>query len=262
MLKSIVVFTYLLMIGVNALANILPINGVNTGQVSDSYANLFAPAGITFSIWGIIYLLLAVFSVYQLELRQKKSSKQKHAAMIKIRKLFAFSSIVNATWIFAWHYQLLSLSVLLMGLLLLSLILIADVLNTQTFSKLETISVALPFRVYFGWITVATIANITTLLVSLGWDGFGLSNEVWTIVVVIVGAIIGIWRAMKDRSVAYTLVLIWAYFGIWFKHTSATGFNGEYRGVIVVVLTSIVLFVCTIGFLLLKQSRPLTYRTS
>lgn len=241
------------MVVVNVLANALPINGVTTAQVSDSYPNLFAPAGITFSIWGLIYLLLAGYTLYQLGLFQPDRGKSKSRLFEKVGLYFGLSSVANILWIFSWQYNLIGISVVLMLVILFCLIKIADLLRVQTFSKQENFFFKLPFSVYFGWITVATIANITVLLVSIGWQGFGISDQIWMTLILLIGAAIGILRTLKDKSVAYALVLVWAYLGILLKHVAATGFNSQYTEVIVTASMCIALFLGVIGLMLFRR---------
>jgi hypothetical protein len=104
-----------------------------------------------------------------------------------------------------------------------------------------------PFSVYFGWITVAAIANITVFLVSIGWNGFGVADYVWTSVIVLVGAVIGILRMRKDRNVVYGLVLVWAYLGILLKHVSSDGFGGQYPSIIATVIACLIALVFFVG---------------
>lgn len=216
---------YIIMVTVNALAMLLPIAGRQTGDVSDSYPNLFAPAGYAFSIWGVIYILLGMYSVYQL--RQGKNE-----ILARVNRLFIVNALLNTAWIFAWHYDYIGISVLLMGGLLYTLIRIADILRVSKLTEKEDLSVRLPFSVYFGWITVATIANITVFLVSIGWNRFGLSEGFWTIAILLVGTFITSWRTLKDRAIAYGLVPVWAYGAILYKHLSASSFDGKYPAVI------------------------------
>jgi hypothetical protein len=244
-MKLLNVVTFLIMIAVNALANILPINGVTSGEASDSYPNLFAPAGITFSIWAVIYLLLGAFVIYQLGALKGEKNNQTDAVR-RIGWLFIISSIANATWIFSWHYKIIPLSLVLMAVILLSLIGIYKRINQTTLSLKEKIFVRLPFSVYFGWITVAAIANVTTLLVSLGWKGFGIPEPIWMMVVVIVGLAIGVTVILKNKDLAYGLVILWAYTGILIKHLSPKMFNGEYIGVIITVALSLVVVLVAI----------------
>jgi len=243
-----VLISYMLMIGVNALANILPINNLTTGEVSDSFPNLFAPIGLTFSIWGVIYLLLGIYSFYQL-FSKKISSKLSN----QINILFIISSFVNSAWIFAWHYKILWLTVLLMSIILASLIKIADILNKEKLSSEEKLLYKIPFGIYFGWITVATIANVIGFLVSIGWDGFGLPDVTWMILVLFVGWGIATWRMHHDSNLAYGLVPVWAYFGIWLKHTSPNGFNNSYPAVITTVIICIVLLIISNVTLIVRK---------
>lgn len=248
--KVSVAVTFVLMIVVNALANILPINGIGTGAVSDSYQNLFAPVGITFSIWGIIYLLLAAYTLYQIGYFQDKISETKAKLMDRVGIIFSLSSIANTIWIFTWHYMNIPLSMLLMLVILGCLIYINQLILATGLDSREKIFISLPFSVYYGWITVATIANATILLVSLGWDGFGLSEPLWTIIVLLVGLLIGIVTLLRNKDYAYGLVLIWAYLGILIKHTATDGFNYSYFAVINTLVVCVVVFVLAELYLL------------
>ena len=250
----LVTITFILMVTVNALANILPIAGITTGAVSDSFPNLFAPAGVTFSIWGIIYLLLGLYTLYQLGLFQKE--KATDAELLKrVGNLFAFSSLANAIWIFCWHYNVIFLSVILMLLILLSLIAIHLVLKKTPMTLKEKFFIKLPFSIYFGWITVATIANVTALLVTLGWDGWGLSQPVWTSTLIIIGTLIGMTTAITAKDIPYVATLIWAFSGILIKHTSASGFNKAYPVVIITVQGALVILVATLILIVVMKKR-------
>lgn len=234
----VVLGTYLLMVVVNALANIIPINGQGTGVVSDSYFNLFAPIGLTFAIWGVIYVLLLGFSLYQLFKRSVYLDRKDYKI---IGGVFTISSIINTVWIFAWHYNQILLSLVLMIGILVSLIVINMTIRKMTLSPVELVLVKAPFSVYFGWITIATIANVTTFLVSIDWNGFGISEVLWTNIMIFIGAVIGALAIRFYKSYVYGLVFVWAYFGIALKHASSDFFDLEYPSVIVVVFISILL---------------------
>lgn len=248
-LKIFATIAYIAMVVVNFLANGLPINNRSTGEISDAYPNLFAPAGLTFSIWGLIYLLLAGYVVHQFI----KSSQKKEELLNKINPLFIATSIANISWIFSWHYDYIGLSVMIMAVLLILLIKIADIIRTQKFSFIEKILIWAPFSIYFGWITVATIANATVFLVSTGWNGFGMADYIWTSIILLVGALIGIVRMNKDRNIVYGLVLVWAYLGILLKHQSAGGFAGQYPNIAVTVIICLLLFIFFILRLVYKK---------
>jgi len=241
-LKTFNVLSFILMVTVNALANILPINGITTGGVSDLYPNLFAPAGVTFAIWGLIYLLLAIFVIYQLGLFKGYDTK----AIVKlIGGYFIISSLSNTAWIFSWQYKIIPLSMILMLVILGCLIRINININSIELTSKEKLFVKLPFSVYFGWITVATIANATTTLVSLGWNGWGLSEQIWTIAIISIGLIIGMATALKNKDIPYGIVIFWAYLGILIKHISSSGFSGEYTSIIsTLIIYLFVIFIC------------------
>ena len=255
--RALVAVTYVLMIAMNGLANALPINGRTTGGVSDAYENLFAPAGLTFSIWGVIYLLLGAHVLYQLGLfqggeRDAEASPSRAAWLERVGVLFSLSSVANVSWILAWHYDLMGLSTLILATMLVLLILITRTILSTRLSPREKAFVRLPFSVYFGWITVATIANIPVWLVSVGWDGLGIGESAWAVAIIAVGAIIGTTVILRDRDIAYALVLVWAYLGIWIKHTSESGFGGAHPAVIAAALVGIAAFVAA-GALTLRR---------
>ncbi len=239
--KALVALTYVVMIAMNVAANALPINGRTTAAVSDSYPNLFAPAGITFAIWGVIYLLLGAHVLYQLGLFAPSGDGENAARVALLERvgvLFSISSLVNAAWILSWHYEQIGISTLLLATMLVLLIVIVNTIRTAGVTGRDRWLVRLPFSVYFGWLTVATIANITVWLVSIGWDGFGIADATWAAVIIAVGAVIGVATVLRNRDLAYALVLVWAYLGIVIKHTATTGFGGAYPMVIAVTAAS------------------------
>ncbi|MDY0288237.1 MAG: tryptophan-rich sensory protein [Sphaerochaeta sp.] len=250
----LVTITFVLMVTVNALANILPIAGITTGEVSDSFPNLFAPAGITFSIWGVIYLLLGLYTLYQLGLFQKENPTDK-ALLAQIGSIFAFSSLINSVWIFCWHYQLILFSLVLMLFILLSLVVIHLTLRKTAMTGKEWFFIRLPFSIYFGWITVATIANVTALLVTMGWSGWGLSEAAWTSTLIIIGTLIGITTAIQGRDIPYVATLIWAFAGILIKHTSEAAFNNAYPTVIATVIGALVVLTATLVLILFMKRK-------
>ncbi len=255
LIRILTAVTFAAMVTVNALANILPINGVNTGQVSDSYPNLYAPAGVTFSIWGLIYLLLAVYTVYQLIQLKSGKPESKTELLNKIGIYFSVSSAANIIWIFSWHHYLIPLTMLLMIVILICLIMIMQEINKEKISSKEKLLIRLPFSVYFGWITVATIANMTTLLVDLGWNRFGISEQIWTILIIIVGAVIAGITTIKNGDIAYGFVPVWAYIGIIIKHVSEDGFAGQYIGIIITAYICIAIIFTVIAYVLLNEKR-------
>jgi len=204
----------------NFLAVTLPINNKTTGELSDAYPNLFVPAGFTFSIWGIIYLLMIFFLVYQ-AWQYRKNVKETTSNILTIGPWFFISGLANGLWILAWHYELVWLSLCIMLVILYSLIkvyLALDQNRPHTFG--DNLSIRVFFSVYLGWISVATIANVTTLLVSIGWVGVIFGESTWAIIMVIIAAILGIIMIFRKQDIIYPLVIIWAIFGIYSKQIS------------------------------------------
>ncbi len=211
---------FILTIVVNGLANALPINGKNPVELSEMYPNLFVPAGVTFSIWGLIYLLLFAFIVYQL-FEVLRIDRPKAFFIEEINFWFIVSCIANASWIVAWHYLYVWSSVGIMLTLFGSLLMIYLLLEIgrSEANSMVRYFVHLPFSVYLGWITVATIASITTLLVHTGWNGLGLSEQFWAAAMVIVATAIGLAVLFRRNDPFYAGVLVWAFAGIAYKRS-------------------------------------------
>jgi hypothetical protein len=229
---------------VNGLANALPINNRTTGQLSDQYPNLFVPAGLTFSIWGLIYILLAIFVVYTLVRAIKVSNGESFIDRIGI--LFFLSCIANIGWIFAWHYEIVPLSLLIMLLLLgcLLAIYIRLAIGHKGTTAKQQYMVHLPFSVYLGWITIATIANFTALLVDLNWSRFGLSDQFWAVAVIVVGIAIALGILIKRQDIFFGLVVDWALLGILIKRLAD---STPVHSVIITAIIGLVLI--TIGII-------------
>jgi len=225
-------------------------------------SNLFAPTGLTFIIWGVIYLLLAAHTLYQLGLFRKKGEVVKTALLKEVGILFGISSLANFAWIFAWHYKVIPLSMVLMLVILVCLALIYIRIHKEKLTTNEKIFIRLPFSVYFGWITVATIANATTLLVDMlgsPVNFLSISEVVWTVAILLIGLLIGVVTTLKHRDVAYGLVIVWACIGILIKHLMdkplPDGFNSQYPAVIATVIFSLVVLVGSLAYTQLKAKK-------
>jgi hypothetical protein len=210
-----VVLTIVVTIVVNLLADILPINGLNTAQISDRFNVYFVPAGYVFSIWGIIYLGLIAFTIFQALPSQRENPRLRATGW-----WVSLGGLANIAWIFLWHYELFSLTVIAMLVLLGSLIItyLRLEISRSAVSKAEKWAARLPFSIYLGWITVATVANITDLLDYLKWDRFGIAPEIWMGVVLAAVLVIAVLMNITHRDVAYGLVILWALAGISVKH--------------------------------------------
>ena len=212
-----VVVVLLATIVINILANALPINGRGTGEISDSFNVYFVPAGYVFSIWGIIYIGLIAYAIYQMLPSQKENPRLQATGWWVV-----LGGLANIAWIFLWHYLQFPGTLVAMLILLVTLIAIYIRLGINQFkvSTGETWAVRVPFSIYLGWITVATTANISDVLDYLKWNQFGLSAVTW--MVIILGAVVLIASLMNflRKDIAYTLVILWALAGIAAKFPS------------------------------------------
>lgn len=198
---------------VNYLANSLPINGQTTGDVTRRVEVYFVPAGYVFSIWSLIYVGLIAFSVYGF-LSTARNRPDSGAARA-IAPLYLVTAVANCGWLFAWHHNAFPLSMVVMLVLLGTLIAIYRIQYARpAASTLEFWTVHVPFRVYLGWISVATIANATITLDDAGWSGFGISEPTWGVIMVLVAAALGLVMSLRHNDIAYAAVLIWALVGI------------------------------------------------
>ncbi|MNO29891.1 hypothetical protein D3C76_198180 [compost metagenome] len=199
---------------VNTLSVTLPLGGNSTGEISDRYHTYLTPAGYAFSIWSLIYLLLAGFVVYQF--RQDTGSRD---SILSIGIWFVLSCIFNMGWLFLWHYLYIELSLAAMVLMLVTLV----VIYRKTSSPADPTSgekwlVKLPFSIYLGWISVATIVNISVVLEKNHWDGFGLSDPAWAVIILSIGTLLAVVVSFPFRDSIYPLVFMWAYIAIALEH--------------------------------------------
>lgn len=222
------------MLIVNGLAGSTTIlGGQTTANVSNTYENLFTPAGLTFSIWSVIYLLLIGFCAYVWGLGRTKKLVLKVKELESVTKLMIINFLANMSWILAWQYEILWLSVILIAIILVTLALATRKLRGLSLSLKEYALVRLPISVYFGWISIAIVANVATFLVSIQWNGWGVAESVWTTLVLIVAALIGLIIALRNNDAAYLVVFIWAFFGILLRHLSPEGLDGQYQDIII-----------------------------
>jgi len=194
------------MIVMNFLAVGLPFNGLSTAEISDSFAVMFVPAGYVFSIWGVIYLT-QIWVFVKLYNNQKKYK----ALIDKISLWFIVSNWANGLWLVFWHYEKIYITLPVMLILLVSLI----VIYLEIKNKFPTVKyLTIPFGIYLGWISVATVANVTDVLYTLRWDGFGIAGEYWSGLMILVATLLGILMINLKREFAFSFVIIWAIIGI------------------------------------------------
>jgi len=243
------VLAVMAVIVINGLANALPLNGQTTGEISDRFQVYFVPAGYVFSIWGLIYVGLVAFAVYQ-----ALPSRRDNPRLRSIGTLFVLSCLANIAWLFLWHYEVFPLTLVAMLALLLLLIAIylrLDIGRARV-PAAEKWLVHVPFSIYLGWITVATIANVTSLLDYLNWNGWGISPEAWTVIMLVAGVGIASAVSLTRGDVAYMLVIVWAFAGIAVKHAGT-----PVVATAAWVTTALAALMLVVGLLFRKRRRSL-----
>jgi benzodiazapine receptor len=215
-------------IAVNAMASISPINGLRTAEVSDKFPNHFVPAGYTFGVWIFIYLLHILFAGYTTYRLATKARAESHLGQLtqKIIPFFWLTCVLNISWIIAWHYLLIPVSLAIMIGLFLTLTAIFRIITisekTLSLSYFDHVSLETPFIIYFSWIAIALLANLTAYLVSIGWGNWGFTEKWWSFSMIIVATIIGAWFSLYWHRPAYTAVIVWAVIGIYVKQADVS----------------------------------------
>lgn len=208
---------YIAVLCINAMASILPINGYNTGEISAFYPNYFVPAGFTFSIWGVIYLFFLNYSIAHTYFSIKK---EKNPLFIKwmdeINPWYWATCILNILWILSWHYLHIHTSVVIMLAFLFVLIQIFIINSSykNQFSKTNCFFLLTPFNIYIGWISVATIANISALLVYVNWGGLGIDPQLWALIMIAIAILLAFWFSYFNKIITAPIVIAWALWGI------------------------------------------------
>ena len=199
---------------INYLSNTGVMDGKTIGSISDKINSLFTPAGYAFSIWGLIYLFLLGFVIYQG--RSLFSKKADDDFVEKIGAWFILSCIANSAWIFSWIYGYTGLSCVFIFLLLFSLlkIVVNNNMQLETVKLSKLLFLVLPFTIYSGWVTVASVANVSSYLVKINWDGFGLPELFWTTIMIVIAVIINSIVLYKRKMYTFALVAVWALVAI------------------------------------------------
>jgi hypothetical protein len=198
----------------------------NVGEVSVKYPSLFTPAGITFAIWGLIYVSLAAFCAYHIVMAWSKPAH--HPAnkdTDRIGGWFILNNLAMSFWLIIWTNELISLSVIFIFIQLLCLIAInlrLGIYDARRSSASKLFTQA-PISIYFGWITIAAMANTSSYLNSSSWDGWGLDPVDWTNMLIGVAVFITILVMTTRRNVAFGLAVAWGLYGIILKRMGTDG---------------------------------------
>ncbi|MDQ0428576.1 sterol desaturase/sphingolipid hydroxylase (fatty acid hydroxylase superfamily) [Planomicrobium stackebrandtii] len=221
-LKKTKVFTllnlvfYFLTLGVNYLGSSGFFNGMGQKDISDKYMTLISPAPFTFSIWGVIYSLLLITLIYLFIKRQDKNISK---LVLLVSPLFIASSLLNMGWIVAFSYEQLGVSTLLILGMLFSLLIIVERIYKNRFEFPSTLA-GLSFTFYSSWVFIATIVNISLFLVQLEWNGFGLSDSIWTLVVLGLAIAFVLFYLSRFKNAAFPIPIAWAFYGIYSAYAS------------------------------------------
>jgi hypothetical protein len=201
-------------VGLNYFSNTRRIHQTTISEVSGKYENYFTPAGYAFSIWGLIYILLAAFVIYQAQ--GLTGGRKINNTATAIGAWFIISCLANCCWLLVWLYEYTGLSVIIMIVLLFSLLMIIFRLNLDLNEEpfKQKLFVTWPFSIYAGWISVALIANVSAWLTGIGWDGFGLSQITWSIVMIAIGGCIYLTVLLRRNLYAYLLTGIWGLIAV------------------------------------------------
>lgn len=199
--------------GTNVLANVAPFNGLTIGEISNTFFKkvLITPANYAFAIWGLIYLGLIALGVYQVLPAQRQNP-----SLRRMGYFLVLASLAQIAWVFFFQYQLFTLSLVAMLGILLPLIGAYQRLGAgrDRISRIHKWLVSIPLSIYLGWISVATIVNVALVLYNLGWQGWGISPEVWTAIALVAGAAIAATVSIHRADIAFVLVIVWAFIAI------------------------------------------------
>ena len=223
---------------VNVLSNIFPLKVMSIGEISNTlFANvLIIPANYAFAIWGLIYLGLFALGIYQFLPNQRHD-----VDLRKIGYLLVIASVAQSIWVYLFLSRLFALSVISMLLILIPLIaayLRLEIGNKRV-SQTKKWCVHFPISIYLGWISVATIVNVASALDFQGWNGWGISDQLWTAMMLLVAFTIAAVIVIQRRDFAYTGVTVWALVAIALKQWN----NSLLRNVSLILAIALVLMI-------------------
>jgi hypothetical protein len=211
-------FSVILVIAVNYISQAIRLNDTTIGEISSKYDNLFTPASYAFAIWGIIFLSLLGYGIFQVRLAF--FSDKPNAFIEQTGYWFLVANMLNCVWVIAFVYNYTGLSVLIMLGILFSLIKIIGNTNMERWDapKSTIAFVWWPICLYSGWISVATIANISAYLTKIGWEGAPFSEVSWTILMIVIATILNLIIIWKRNMREFAAVGVWALFAIFVRH--------------------------------------------
>lgn len=213
LLQSATLISILAAIVINAISNVFPLRGLNIGAIANQILGgvLITPANYAFAIWGVIYLGLVSFGIYQVLPAQRHNPR-----LLKLRAPIIWASVFQIVWVYLFQLQQFWWSVVFMLGILLNLIAAywwSRFQNTRI-SREDKWLAQIPIRIYLGWISVATIVNVASALYASQWNGFGIAPSVWTVLMLLIAAAITCAIILQYRDVAFTGVIVWAFLAV------------------------------------------------
>jgi len=251
-IRVLVAVVFGLMLGIRIFTNFFKTNGISLGGISNLNSNLFLPTSFTFLFWEVVNFALFAFVIYFLFAYRTIEENKKEDLYIYVAIGFAFSEIANIAWIFSWYYGLILLSMICIGILLLCVCFIDLRIRKEELDTEDIIFLRVPFSLYSGWIMFIAFVNATLFMQNFLWDGFGVTNDFWTILLICFTAIFTLITIISGRDPAYGIVILWAFIGILIKHISLNGFKGFYSDIIVEVIVCMCIFTILILYYLLS----------
>lgn len=254
---------YIIAFVVSQMSQFKLIGDTDMGDVSAKYENVFTPAGITFSIWGVIYLGLFAFTIYHLIQAYKKDiHAEANQVLQRIGYYFVANNLATTAWVFAWLYEYVALALILMIIQLYTLTRIQITLKIYDPHKSITSKffTQIPLSLYFAWICIATIANASSFFVYIGWDGGGVSPSAWAIILIAIATLLSVFIICFKHNPYFGIVVLWALYGIHLKRVEIN--EALYQDVIKTVwlcfvfISILVLFKIISNYRLSKKSGP------
>ncbi|MFD1030248.1 tryptophan-rich sensory protein [Metaplanococcus flavidus] len=244
---------YFLTLGVNYLGSSGFFNGMSQRDISDKYMTLISPAPFTFSIWGVIYSLLLITLIY---LFVKRKDRNVSRLVLLVSPLIIASSVFNMAWIVTFSYEWMGISTLLILAMLVSLLIIVERIYKNRFDFPSTLA-GLSFTLYGSWVFIATIVNISVFLVQLEWDGFGLSDSIWTIIVLGIAIAFVLFYLSLYKNAAFPIPIAWAFFGIYSAYASGSLDPAMSTAIQGILLAGIGIFLIAVVWTFIKNRNAL-----
>ena len=253
-LKITVLLSYIVMVIITVISFVVKVNGRTVMETIASYPNLFAPSRYAFFVLSLSNILLLAFSIYQLGIFKKKHNNEKeilHDSRIACLTI----NVLNISWLIAWHYDYLALSVLILFGIVMTLRVYGLLLKNETLTFKEKVLLGLPFNLLFAWTTLLAVTNTFILLDSLRWEGFGFSKTMWVIVVMILITLLAVKQILHNKNLVYGITFLWVYVAILVRQVSKSELHSEYPFIILTTICGIIILIGANGALLVKSMK-------